>query len=702
MAVTLTTSWQNVANSTWAPVTGFSVTFYLDAKYSTQSTINNNTTVQTRLNCVVNSGYGSGYNYSFGCSYAPTVSGSGSWTLENETITSGESTITHNQDGTKTITLSASAKITGIGMNLSFSGDAILPRINRYATLSTAPDFNDEANPKITFTKNVASTATVYAGIYNSSGTTAYASYRDITSSVSSGEYTFNLTTTERNAMRNAIPNAKTLQVQFKLYTTISGTNFDGGSITKTMTIVNANPTLTSATYSEQNAKVSALLGSSGTTVVQNASTIRMGITATALKGASVSKVVATHNNTPYTDTSSPYSFDIPIKTNSISLVATDSRNNTGSFSKTWSGSNYITYKPVAINTLTFKRQTETSGVILLSLDATYYQKTFGSTANAPIVKWKMGSGSWTTLTSSQYTIDTTNNKLTISSLSLGDILNYESEATFTLYIEDKLSSAQNDRFVSVGIPTLELGKDDVKVNGTFETTSNAKVNGNFECSGTLKGGTNLFENTSGQTVVIPFVGSSSTGVKQFYTTTGFDLWSKQGTTSATGRSELVLGTNKASGTAGNKNGQIRLFSNNTGSTYIVNTNTNTSTCTINVPAKNGTFGLEGVSLYDNTSGTNGTVSLSETSANFTYLEIFYKNNDGQFSSVKVYSPNNKYVSLLTTYIATNYYMMKGARIQIVADKINKLSYYEGNAYNQATWTSSANNNYIVKVLGYR
>ena len=469
MATTLTTSWQAVASYNWQPGTGFSITFYLDAKYSSQSIINNNTTIQTRLRSVINQGSGSGYNYAFTCSYAPTVSGSGLWTLETETITSGGDTISHNNDGTKTITLSASARINGISLNISFSGDAILPKINRYATLTSAPDFNDEANPKITFTKNVASGAVVYAGIFNSTGTTAYASYRDISSYVSTGEYTFNLTNTERTALRNATSSSKTLQVMFKLYTTISGTNFDGGNITKTMTIINATPTLTNATFSEQNAKVSALLGSSGTTVVQNASTIRFGITATALKSATITKVVATHNNVPQTDTSSPYSFDIAIKTGTITAVATDSRANTSStYTKTWSGNNYIEYKPVSIDVLSFKRQTETSGVIILNLTATYYQKTFGSTANVPIVKWKKDNGSWTTLTSSQYTI--ANNQLTVSNLSLGNQVDYEHEATFYLSIEDKLSSAQDNRKVTIGIPTLELGKNDVKVNGQLYT----------------------------------------------------------------------------------------------------------------------------------------------------------------------------------------------------------------------------------------
>lgn len=410
--------------------------------------------------------------------YAENKSFSNYFTRGSYTMVQGDYTFTHDANGNKTQNV-------GFGIDTSFvSGssavDITFPHIDRFATLSSAQDFTDEGNPKITFTKNVASGSTVYAGIFNSAGTTAYASYRDISSSVSSGEYTFNLTTAERNALRNAIPNAKTMQVKFKMYTTISGTNYDGGSITKTMSITNANPTLTSPTYSEQNAKVSALLGTSGSTVVQNASTLRIGITATALKGASISKVVATHSGSTYTDTSSPYSFDIPIKSNSITLTATDSRTNSGTLNIT---KTMLAYTPVAINNLSFKRQTETSGVIILNLTATYYQQTFGSTANAPIVKWKKDDGSWTTLTSSQYTIDTTNNKLTVSNLSLGDQVDYEHEATFYLSIEDKLTSAQNNRKVTIGIPTLELGKDDVKVNGTFVATGDITSSTNVNCN---------------------------------------------------------------------------------------------------------------------------------------------------------------------------------------------------------------------------
>lgn len=54
---------------------------------------------------------------------------------------------------------------------------------------------------------------------------------------------------------------------------------------------------------------------------------------------------------------------------------------------------------------------------------------------------------------------------------------------------------------------------------------------------------------------------------------------------------------------------------------------------------------LEPVVLYDNASGTTGTVALSETAANFTMLEIYFTDNVNRGnSSNKVYSPNGKQV----------------------------------------------------------
>ena len=376
-------------------------------------------------------------------------------------ICSWEDDIEHTQDGSMTINIKFDVS-SGYAGSASNNTNWTLTKVNRKADLTSAPDFNDDANPVINYNNPAGnSVATLQAGIFNTDGTVTYAAYRDITKTGTS--YTFSLTSSERAALRNACPNSNTLAVRFSVKTVIGSTTFYS-TLDKTMTIVNAKPSLGTITYSEQNAKVSALLGSSGNTVIQNMSTLRVGVPVTAQKSSTISKVVITHNGRDFTDTTSPYSFDIPITSNSFTIKATSSRPSPNDTTTQTITKTMIDYKPVAINNLVFKRQSQTSSTILLTLDATYYQRTFGSTANVPIVKWKQGNGSWNTLTSSQYTI--ANNKLTISNLSLGSILAYTSGDTFYLYIEDKLSSAQNSKEVPRGQATLELGKEDVVING--------------------------------------------------------------------------------------------------------------------------------------------------------------------------------------------------------------------------------------------
>ena len=102
---TLTTSWKQQAKASFSTGSA-TITFYLDAKYSSQSIANNTTNVQTRLTSAYTKGNSiAGAGYKFTCTYCSTVSGSGVWTFENETITSGGATVTHNSDGTKTLTI---------------------------------------------------------------------------------------------------------------------------------------------------------------------------------------------------------------------------------------------------------------------------------------------------------------------------------------------------------------------------------------------------------------------------------------------------------------------------------------------------------------------------------------------------------------------------------------------------------------------
>lgn len=473
MAIRLTTNWQNIASAIYEPGTGFKAGFYLDAKYSEQSTINNNTKVQTRLTSYVFSGSGGGYGYEFWCTYVTqNVSGSGYWNIQTETIMNAESIVRHEEDGTKIVNIGAVANVYGLGMYLSMNGDIELPPIDRYPMIVQSPDFSDEDDPTITYTTSLGfSGASVEAGIFSSDGNTAYADYRAV--NVADGSYTFHLTSSERNSLRNSTPDNNNMNVMFKLRTTTTNNEEYFSTSIKTLTIVNAQPTFTYS-MSEINSNVSALLGSSADTIVQNASVVRFVVSPTALKGSSISKVEVIHNNQSYPDTTSPYEIDVPVTDNSFAIRVTDSRNNIKITALT---KTLIEYQPVDITSLTMKRQNPTSSNIILNLNAKYYQKTFGSTANVPIVKWKLNDGSYTTIPSSNYVIDTTNDKLTISNYVLSNALVYTSPGTFTVEISDLLTSDTDARDVIKGIATFDVGEHDLQVNGDLYVADTSRNN---------------------------------------------------------------------------------------------------------------------------------------------------------------------------------------------------------------------------------
>lgn len=112
------------------------------------------------------------------------------------------------------------------------------------------------------------------------------------------------------------------------------------------------------------------------------------------------------------------------------------------------------------------------------------------------------------------------------------------------------------------------------------------------------------------------------------------------------------------------------------------------------------------VSLYDNSSGSNASITLSETSANFTYLEIFYRTNDNYRSSKKIYNADGKKVILDASVISGNYTYIKSAQYSISGTSISLESGLSGQARignNVATqWDKNSNRIYIEKVIGIR
>lgn len=98
-----------------------------------------------------------------------------------------------------------------------------------------------------------------------------------------------------------------------------------------------------------------------------------------------------------------------------------------------------------------------------------------------------------------------------------------------------------------------------------------------------------------------------------------------------------------------------------------------------------------GTTLYDNSSGTTGTITLSESAVNFTYLEIF-----SEIGTTKIVSPNGKTRTIsCTDYSDTLYQNYTNITISGTSIVQNYAGVYYLN-------TNHAGNKKIYKVIGYR
>lgn len=111
---------------------------------------------------------------------------------------------------------------------------------------------------------------------------------------------------------------------------------------------------------------------------------------------------------------------------------------------------------------------------------------------------------------------------------------------------------------------------------------------------------------------------------------------------------------------------------------------------------------LKEIVLYEDDNGTQETITLSETSENFSYIEVFARYGTAYFTSVKIPNPNKKYFNITssmmnqlasTGYIAATNYS--------ISDKTLAPQYYGEWKLSDNTF-SAENRMIILKVVGYK
>ena len=251
----------------------------------------------------------------------------------NHTIASGTMWISHNTDGKKTFSISSFTGWLYSNNNYSSNGgEFTLNDIPRQATITSAPDFNDEGNPSFVFTNPVNATLACWLEP-NPVGDHLC----ERTLSGESGTYTWSLTEDERKQLRTACK-GNSCTCRIGLYSTINGVTY-ASFVDKTLSIVNGNPTFTAEQITYADTSKAKDITDNPLHIVQNQSNLKVTVAnATAKKEATISKYEITVNGVTKTITASGTVDFGKINSSAnvtVSVKVTDSRGNTANASKT-------------------------------------------------------------------------------------------------------------------------------------------------------------------------------------------------------------------------------------------------------------------------------------------------------------------------------------------------------------------------------
>lgn len=399
-----------------------------------------------------------------------------SYNLPNGTHTLGyyDIAVRHNNDGTF-----PSYYVSGSTDNWHQSGSTggylSAPTIPRQANVTGATDFNDEGNPRITFTNPAGfriNARLEFAGTVIRRDNIA-----------NTGSYTFDLTSAERDLLRSKCSNSNTLTVREVIATCVSGTTESYWSWQdKTMTIINANPTFYNFNFEDINSKTVSLTGNNQNVIIGYSNvraTIPLEYKATANKQASMSKYSFTcsdiQRDIQYSSDKLTYNDINNVKSGVFNVYAIDSRNNSTLVTK--NANKTIAYNPLVKREISISRQNGVSEVVSLSISGTIDLINFGQVVNSITeskYRYKVtDSNEWSNYKDINVNVDN-NGNITYNSVIQGDTnngFNIANSYNIEVLISDELSTIVFTANLVSGIPNIALHKNGVGIMGKYNAS---------------------------------------------------------------------------------------------------------------------------------------------------------------------------------------------------------------------------------------
>lgn len=401
----------------------------------------------------------------------------------------GNITITHDENGDKSVSMSVRAALYSSTVNCTGSKTYALDHINRYAIITSATDFTDEGNPTVVYANPAGSdtTSDIYVRLkWLTPGGIEQTTDWSSQLSDDGGSYTFNIDSINRDYLRSCCPNSNTLSVTVDLKSTMGGVEYhDTKPIT--MSIVNANPTGGAVGYMEKNSYVYAITQDQHT-IVQNQSTLEIyQLPLEAYKYAQIAEVWLNFNGADYemdineSSSGKEAVYDIVKPNYSGTFTATvtviDSRGNKAITTTNITITPYA--PPTAQCTLTRINGFETNTV--LTVNATY-SSVPGNALSMDYAYHQVGSSNWY----GPYSI-ANNTPTTV-------VLNNTQEWELKVYVRDSFGSVppgydvEYVLTVGKGIPIMFIDTDmnSVGVNGFPDDDNQFYIDGNIKATGNL------------------------------------------------------------------------------------------------------------------------------------------------------------------------------------------------------------------------
>lgn len=378
---------------------------------ATQDIANNKTAISWTLKGAGGSttGYYKAGNFKVVIAGETVYSSSARINLYNGTVVaSGSKVIVHNNNGTKSFTASAEAGIYYVAVNCKGSGSWELKDIPRGAKITSAPDFTDTENPKITFKNPLGSGADSLQACISFDGSNDDIAYRAVTKTATS--YTFRLTTAQRKILRQGTVGGVTRTVYFYLKTVI-GDNTFYSKVAKTLTITDCAPII-APTVVDTGSNSTQLTGDANI-IISGYNYIKAEINATAQKEAAITSFSIV--NAGNIKTESPAYFPYVQKADFV-FTATDNRKQT---TKQTITKTIIPYFKPTINLA--ENKVLTDGTYFIDLSGQFYNGSFGAVNNSISVefKWRVSGAEWSdwqalspTINGNNYTAEATINGL--------------------------------------------------------------------------------------------------------------------------------------------------------------------------------------------------------------------------------------------------------------------------------------------------